>query len=97
MNNKEFMAELARRNYVRADEAQKMMNSLISAMGEIFQEGDSVQLPTFGSFEVRKKLERVMTNPATGQRMLVPPKLTLTFKPASFLKDMVKKGGEDNC
>ena len=96
MNNKEFIAELSRRNFVRTNDAQNMMNSLISAMGEIFQEGDSVQLSNFGSFEVKKKMERVMTNPVTGQRMLVPPKLTLTFKPAPYLKDLVKKGGEDN-
>ena len=37
-------------------------------------------------------MERVITNPATGQRMLVPPKLVLGFKPISSLKDKIKKG-----
>ena len=76
-------------------EVQKIMDKLISLMGECFQEGDSVQLANFGSFEVKKKLERVMVNPSTGQRMLVPPKLVLGFKPNATWKDKIKKGGTD--
>ena len=45
-------------------------------------------------FEIKKKLERIMVNPSTQQRMLVPPKLVLNFKPAPTLKEKVKKGGE---
>ena len=96
MNNKEFIAELARQNGMKAAEAQQLMNSLISALGECFQEGDAVQLPNFGAFEVKKKQERIIVNPSTGQRMLVPPKLTLTFRPTSVTKDKIKNGGEDD-
>ena len=50
-------------------------------------------MANFGNFEVKKKLERVMMNPATGQHMLVPPKLVLSFKPNPTWKDQIKKGG----
>lgn len=96
MNNKEFIAELARTNNVKPAEAQRMMNVLLSAMGESFMEGNAVQLPNFGAFEVKKRMERVIVNPVSGQRMLVPPKLTLAFKPNSLLKDKIKRGGESN-
>jgi nucleoid DNA-binding protein len=96
MNNKEFINELARRNEMKAADAQAWMNTLLSAMGENFQEGNAVQLPNFGVFEVKKKLERVIINPSTGQRMLVPPKLTLAFKPTPQTKEKIKKGGEVN-
>ena len=96
MNNKEFINELARRNEMKAADAQAWMNALLSAMGENFQEGNAVQLPNFGVFEVKKKLERVIINPSTGQRMLVPPKLTLAFKPTPQTKEKIKKGGEVN-
>ena len=96
MNNKEFINELARRNGMKAADAQAWMNTLLSAMGENFQEGNAVQLPNFGVFEVKKKLERVIINPSTGQRMLVPPKLTLAFKPTPQTKEKIKKGGEVN-
>mgnify|MGYP002626281382 CR=1 FL=1 len=96
MNNKEFIAELARQNELKATDAQQLMTTLINIMGECFQEGDAVQLPNFGAFEVKKKQERIMVNPTSGQRMLVPPKLILAFKPNSLTKDKIKKGGENN-
>lgn len=95
MNNKEFIADLAHRTGLRQDETQRMMNTLITAMGDSFLEGDSIQLTGFGQFEVKKKLERVMINPNTGQRMLVPPKLVLSFRPNMLLRDKIKKGGAD--
>ena len=44
----------------------------------------------FGTFEVKKKMERIVVNPVTRQRLLVPPKLSLTFKPCPALKGKVK-------
>lgn len=87
---------MARRNEMKATEVQALMNTLLGAMGTNFLEGNAVQLPNFGMFEVKKKLERIIINPSTGQRMLIPPKLTLAFKPTPQTKEKIKKGGEDN-
>jgi DNA-binding protein HU-beta/integration host factor subunit alpha len=95
MNNKEFVTLLAGRTGMKVSEAQKTMESIISIMGDCFQEGDTVQMANFGTFEVKKKLERIMVSPTTGQRMLVPPKLALAFKPNPTWKDMIKKGGAE--
>lgn len=95
MNNKDFIAELAQRTGYSAEDTQKFVNRIVEAMGDHFQENDSVLIPTFGTFEVRKKLERIMVNPSTGQRMLVPPKLVLTFKPNVSWKERVKNGGTE--
>ena len=95
MNNKEFISILAGRTRMKTAEAQRTVDSLISVMSDCFQEGDSVQMANFGNFEVKKKLERIMVNPATGQRMLVPPKLVLAFKPNPTWKDKIKKGGAE--
>lgn len=78
------------------DEAQSTMNKTIDIMGDIFQEGGSVQMPNFGTFEVKKRMERVVINPATKQRMLVPPKLVLGFKPVASVKEKLKNGGAAN-
>ena len=72
-----------------------MVDIVIETMGDRFLEDDSVLIPNFGSFEVKKKMERIMVNPATGQRMLVPPKLVLGFKPNVGWKERVKNGGND--
>jgi DNA-binding protein HU-beta/integration host factor subunit alpha len=95
MNNKEFIAELSSRVGYSNDQTQKMLQAVLNAMGDSFQEGDSVQVPNFGTFEVRKKLERIMMNPTTGQRMLVPPKIVLSFKPNASWKGQIKNGGTE--
>ena len=92
MNNKKFIAELAERTGFNAKDTQKLVNNLIDAMGDAFQEDNSVMVANFGVFETKKKMERIMVNPSTGQRMLVPPKLVLNFKPNQTWKDKLKGG-----
>lgn len=95
MNNKEYIAELAQRSgYTQAD-TQRMVTTVLEAMSKTFEEGDSMQIPGFGTFEVKKRLERILVNPGTGQRMLVPPKLVLGFKPIAAIKESLKKGEEE--
>ena len=95
MNNKDFITALATRTGHSFEETQRMVDSLVETMGDRFQEDDSVVVPNFGTFEVKKKLERIMVNPSTGQRMLVPPKLVLNFKPNVGWKERVKNGGNE--
>mgnify|MGYP002524456666 FL=1 len=51
---------------------------------------DSIAVPGFGTFEAKKKNERVVVNPSSGKRMLVPPKITLGFKVSNVLKSKLK-------
>ena len=93
MNNKEFISELSQRLGYKAAETQKMVYQVIDGMSDRFQEGYALTVTNFGTFEVKKKMERIMTSPTTGQRMLVPPKLVLGFKPSSAWKEKLKGGG----
>lgn len=76
-------------------DTQKMIYQIIDAMGDSFMEGNTVIVQNFGSFEVKKRLERIMVNPTTGQRMLVPPKLTLGFKISPTWKGKLKNEGTE--
>ena len=71
-------------------DTQKMTYQVMDAMGDSFMEGNAVIVQNCGSFEVKKRLERIMVNPKTGQRMLVPPKLTLGFKISPTWKGKLK-------
>lgn len=95
MTNKDFILELAEKTGYSPEDTQKMVNVIVETMGDNFQEGNQVLIPTFGTFEVKKKMERVMVNPSTGQRMLVPPKLVLNFKPNGSWKEHIKNGGDE--
>ena len=91
MNSKEFVGELSRRlGYTNKDAAQ-LVASVVSILTAELQDGKTASLQGFGTFEVKKKMERIVVNPVTSQRMLVPPKLTLGFRPSQVLKDKLKK------
>ena len=80
MNNKEFIIELSQRTGYNIDSTQKLVRSIVEAIASRFDEGERVEIPDFGYFEVCNRRERIVVNPANGQRMIVPPKLVLVFK-----------------
>ncbi len=82
MNNKEFITALAEATGYKTKDVEQLTHNLIELMGQNFEQGDPLVVTDFGSFEVKKKLERIIVNPSTQQRMLVPPKLVLNFRPA---------------
>lgn len=93
MNNKEFISALSARTGYTQDETQRLVSTLVDAMGQCFEQNEQVFFENFGTFEVKKRLERVFVNPSTGKKMLVPPKLILNFRPVASIKAKLKKGG----
>lgn len=90
MNNKDFTSELSRRLGYTIKDTSELMSSLLSDMTQELQEGNVVTIQDFGTFEVKKKAERITVNPTTKQRMLVPPKLVLAYRPSGQLKEKFK-------
>jgi len=90
MNNKEFTSELSDRLGYSMKDTTDLISSLLSEMTLELQEGKLITVQGFGTFEVRKKAERISINPTTKQRMLVPPKLVLSFRPSNVMKDKFK-------
>ena len=80
MNNKEFIAALSAEMGYPASTTQRLVSTILDGMGDAFQEGECVRVENLGTFETRKKLERIIFNPSTQQRMLVPPKIVLGFR-----------------
>lgn len=56
------------------------------------EDGETVSIPNFGTFEVKKRMERVVVNPTTKKRQLVPPKLVMGFRPVQSVKEKIKNG-----
>ena len=90
MNNKEFISELSRRLGYSNKDATRLVSSVLSIMTQELQDGKTIAIQGFGSFEVKKKLERVSVNPVTQQHLLIPPKLVLSFKPGITLKRQIQ-------
>lgn len=90
MDYKTFLETLSQRVNAGKDETSDMVASLCDVLIDTALEGDSVAFPGFGSFEPRKREERIALHPSTGKRMLIPPKITLTFRPSTLLKQKVR-------
>lgn len=90
MNNKEFTSELSQRLGYTMKDTSELIASFLSDMTRQLEEGNAVFVQGFGTFEVKKKAERISVNPTTKQRLLVPPKLVLTYRPSTGLKDKFK-------
>lgn len=90
MNNKELVAELAHRLGKTQKEIGSLLDITTVAMVDAMSEDTQLYMQGFGAFEVRKKQDRVLVNPITKQKMVVPPKLSLTFKVGTTYKNKLK-------
>jgi Bacterial nucleoid DNA-binding protein len=91
LNNKEFIQELSKRLSISTTETQDSVQKLIKVMtNQLEGENAGITVQNFGVFEVKKKLERISVNPVTQQRMLIPPKLSLSFRPSPKMKELFK-------
>lgn len=67
-----------------------MASAFVGCIAEKLDDDTQLAVQGFGTFEVKKKMERVVVNPANKQRKLIPPKLVLAFKPSAVLKEKMK-------
>lgn len=90
MDNKQLQDVIAKRMGRNNADVSKLIEAFITTVKVNCGELDSIAIPGFGTFEGKKKNERIVVNPATSKRMLVPPKITLNFKPSALLKSKLK-------
>ncbi|MDE5790436.1 MAG: HU family DNA-binding protein [Muribaculaceae bacterium] len=90
MDNKQFIEILSERVGLDREQTARVIGDLCDVISETVVQEDCVVIPSFGSFEPKKKMERVVMHPSSGKKLLVPPRLTLSFKPSTLLKNEIK-------
>lgn len=90
MDNKTLIETLSKRLGRNKSEISSMIDGLSMVIKNRCSDMDIVAIPGFGSFESKKRLERISVHPQTGKRLLIPPKITLAFKPSALLKQKLK-------
>lgn len=66
---------------------QKTFNAIVESLVE---EG-RIELRNFGVFEVKQRAARKARNPRTGERVDVPIKFVVTFKPGKEMEEKVRE------
>ncbi len=70
------------------------VKTIIDSILNQLAQGDRVELRGFGSFSVRTRPARLGLNPRTGEKVQVPEKAVLNFRPGVELRERVN-GGQD--
>lgn len=91
MNAAEFTLQLSERLKISKTKVGNLVDETVSLITEQLVESNVISVQNFGTFELKKREERVSVNPATGIRMLIPPKLVVGYKPSPSLKDKIKE------
>ncbi len=69
------------------DIVQAVFNAIIQTLVEEHR----IELRNFGVFEVKRRAARKARNPRTGQRVDVPEKFVVTFKPGKKMEEEVRR------
>jgi DNA-binding protein HU-beta len=95
MNKNGLVAEVAKRTGMTKAEVGRTIDAAIRVMRDAVANGDRVSLVGFGTFERRRRNQRIARNPRQPQTPIVVPARDLPwFTPGKEFKEAVA-GGED--
>ena len=76
-------------------DAEIVLETVLSNIGEALRRGEKVELRGFGSFRLRHRDARRGRNPKTGSRVDVPPRSVPYFRPGKELKALINQEQTD--
>jgi len=91
MNSAELITVLSKKLHLPKAEVSRLLANTAELITTELVNNNVVSLHNLGNLEVKKRNERVSVGPATGKKMLVPPKLTVKFSASSPLKKKLKE------
>ena len=91
MNKAELIAAVAEKTGLSKKDTESVVSATFETIVAAMAEDEKVQLVGFGSFEVKKRAERIGRNPKTKESITIPASKVPTFKPGKALKDSVAK------
>jgi len=70
---------------------KEIVQKTFDAIVETLVEEKRIELRNFGVFEVKKRAARKARNPRTGDKVFVPEKFVVTFKPGKEMEERVRE------
>lgn len=90
MNKTELISTVAEAAGMSKKDTEQVLNAFFSTVQETLKQNDKVQIPGFGSFEVRERAARTGRNPHTGEAIEIAAAKVPAFKPGKALKDAIQ-------
>ncbi|MEW6227505.1 MAG: HU family DNA-binding protein [Bacillota bacterium] len=89
MNKAELVARVAEDTGMKRREVEKVIAATLEAIEGALTSGGKVQVVGFGTFEVKKRAERMGRNPRTGKAMKIAASKVPVFKAGKAFKEKV--------
>jgi nucleoid DNA-binding protein len=70
---------------------KEIVQKTFDAIVETLVEDHRIELRNFGVFEVKRRAARKARNPRTGDKVYVPEKFVVTFKPGKEMEERVRE------
>jgi integration host factor subunit beta len=90
VTKKEIVKQISDRIGLTQLKTKDIVQQTFDAIVETLLEVGRIELRNFGVFEVKQRKARKARNPRTGDRVDVPPKNVVTFKPGKEMEEKVR-------
>jgi nucleoid DNA-binding protein len=91
VTKKEIVKQISERIGLTQLKTKEIVQQTFDAIVETLLEVGRIELRNFGVFEVKQRKARKARNPRTGDKVDVPPKNVVTFKPGKEMEEKVRK------
>ena len=91
MTKKEIVKTISEEIGLTQLKTKEIVQKTFDAIVETLVDEGRIELRNFGVFEVKKRAARKARNPRTGQRVEVPEKFVVTFKPGKEMEEKVRR------
>ena len=86
MNKNELISAIADNAGLTKADAKKALDGFINVTTDTLKNGEKIALIGFGTFDVVERQARVGLNPKTKEKIQIPAKKVIKFKPGADLK-----------
>ncbi|HVS35060.1 MAG TPA: HU family DNA-binding protein [Gemmataceae bacterium] len=91
MTKKEIVKQISERIGLTQLKTKDIVQQTFDAIVDTLIEVGRIELRNFGVFEVKRRKARKARNPRTGDKVDVPPKNVVTFKPGKEMEERVRE------
>jgi nucleoid DNA-binding protein len=91
VTKKEIVKEISEALGMTQLKTKEIVQKTFDAIVKTLVEDGRIELRNFGVFEVKKRAARKARNPRTGDKVFVPEKFVVTFKPGKEMEEKVRQ------
>lgn len=91
MTKKEIVKTISEEIGLTQLKTKEIVQKTFDAIVETLVEDHRIELRNFGVFEVKRRAARKARNPRTGDKVFVPEKFVVTFKPGKEMEERVRE------